>query len=184
MVKFHQVNDWMKLVGNLGVFLGLLLVALQMYQANNIARAEQQAEGSKAYQDMEIGVMGEQAPAAWVKSIFDPATLTREEMRVLDAYLIIELNVMKRVGYREDAGLEPAGAFKAKVTGDAAYFFGNTFAQTWWKYEKVHHTENDKLVEYLDEAIATLEPNHTANWMLRIERDIRQQPPVTIEDLN
>ena len=64
MVKFHQVNDWMKLIGNLGVFLGLLLVAAQMYQSNNIARAEQEAEASKAYQDLEIAMLGEHGAAA------------------------------------------------------------------------------------------------------------------------
>ena len=92
MVKFHQVNDWMKLVGNLGVFLGLLLVALQMYQGNNIARAEQEAEALKAYQDLEIAMLGEHGAAAWTKSLMDPASMTLEEIKIVDSYLVNSLS--------------------------------------------------------------------------------------------
>jgi len=183
-VKLHHVNDWLKLAGNLGVFLGLALVALQMQQANHIARAEQQAERNKAYQDLEIGMIGEQGPAAWVKSVFDPASLTREEIRVMDAYLINEIIVMRRTALQEEAGLLPAGALRKEVNDSVAYFFGNDFAQTWWKYERpAQLRRNPDFVGYMDEAIADLPKNTTAKFMLNLEADIRTLSPVTAESL-
>jgi hypothetical protein len=184
MVRFHQVNDWMKLIGNLGVFLGLLLVALQMQQSNNIARAEQEAEASKAYQDLEIAMLGEHGAAAWTKSLMDPASMTLEEIKIVDSYLVNALNFLRRTQTREKAGLEPEGAFEAEIKSSSAFFFGSAFARIWYQNEKEHHADNPDLIRFMDQALASHEKDHTAKWMLRIQRDIRQLPPVTMEDLN
>ena len=183
MVKFHQVNDWMKLIGNLGVFAGLALVALQMQQSNYIARAEQQAERSKAYQDLEIGIMGENSAGVWVKSVFDPASMTREDIRIMDAMLINELSVIKRTGIQEAAGFVPPGTFKNQIANGVAYWFGNEFAQTWWKYEQEHQNDAE-FVGYMNERMEALEDNHTAKWVMRIQHDIKDLPPVTDADMN
>lgn len=181
MVRFHQVNDWMKVIGNLGVFAGLVLVALQMQQSNQIARAEQEAEASKAYQDLEIAMLGEHGAAAWVKSLMDPASMTLEEIKIVDSYLVNALNFLRRTQTREEAGLEPEGAFEAEIKSSTAFFFGNAFGRTWYEYEKVHHADNPDLIRYMDEALASHEENHTAKWLLRIQRDIQDLPPVTLE---
>jgi hypothetical protein len=184
-VKLQHVNDWMKLIGNLGVFAGLVLVALQMQQANHIARSEQQAERDKAYQDMEIGIMGENAASAWVKSEFDPASMTREEMRIMDAYLINEFIVIRRTAIREAAGLEPEGAAKLAVENSAPYFFSSDFARIWWKYEQKNQVDTwPNLVKYMNETIEKTDRNGTAKWWLRIEKELRELPPVTAADLN
>lgn len=182
MVKFHQVNDWMKLLGNLGVFAGLMLVALQMQQANQIAQGEHAAERSKAYQDLEIGIMGEEAASVWVKSIFNPASMTREDIRIMDAMLVTEVGVIKRIGIQERAGLLPPGSFKNEIATGVAYWFGNEFAQTWWKYEQEHQGDAE-FVGYMNERMESLEDNHTARWVMLIERDIRDLPPVTEANL-
>jgi hypothetical protein len=183
MVKFHQLNDWMKLIGNLGVFAGLALVALQMQQANHIARSEQEAERDKAYQDLEIGMLGENPAATWVKSVFDPASMSREELRIMDAYLINEIIVLRRTGLHEAAGLLPPGALKRKVDSDTSYFFGNEFAQVWWSLERQHQEEAyPEFVRYMDEAIARLEMHHTAKFYMQIEDGIRDIPPVVRAD--
>lgn len=184
MVKFHQVNDWMKLIGNLGVFLGLLLVALQMQQANHIARGEQEAEALKAYQDLEIAMLGENGAAAWTKSLMDPASMTLEEIKIVDSYLVNALNFLRRTQTREKAGLEPEGAFEAEIKSSSAFFFGSAFARIWYQNEKVHHADNPDLIRFMDLALATHEADHTAKWMLRIQREIQQLPPVTMEDLD
>jgi hypothetical protein len=177
MVKLSHVNDWMKLIGNLGVFAGLVLVALQMQQANHIARSEQKAESTKSYQDVEVAMLGENGSSAWVKAVLDPASMTREEIKIMDAYMINALNFILRAQEREQAGLEPAGTFKSQLQ-NASFFFGNAFAQTWWKYEQVHHQNNPELVNNLNQAIAGFEPDHTAKWFLQMEQDLRQLPPV------
>jgi len=179
-MTLKKITKWLQLIGNLGLLAGLGLVAVQIQQGNNLARAQFRAEASKTYADMEIAMLGENPTTAWVKSVFDPASMTREEIRIMDGYLVQELGIIRRTMIREQAGLEAPGTFAARVQ-DTAYFFGNEFAQTWWKYEQVHQTQNPELVRLMNEAIASHEKDHTAKWVMRIEQDIRKLPPVTLE---
>jgi hypothetical protein len=184
MTKLKQLNEWLKLAGNLGVFAGLALVALQMQQANHIARAEQGGERDKAYQDLEIGMIGEQGPAAWVKSVMDPAAMTLEQIRVMDAYLINEVIVLRRTGLQEEAGLLPPGSMKERVNDSVLYFFGNEFAQAWWSYERQsQHQRNPEFARYMDEAIAATDIHGTAKFLLNLQADASKIAPVTTESL-
>ena len=74
MAKTDRWNARLQVAANLGLIAGLLLVAVQIQQTRDLTRLQLHLEGTLAFQQVEIAMMGESPAEAWAKSIQDPAS--------------------------------------------------------------------------------------------------------------
>jgi len=144
-----------KLVGitaNLGVIAGLVLVAYQINQSVEITRAQMLNDYFIADMQLEMKMMGENPQAPFSKAIYDPGSLSQEDLVVLDRYFnfglvqIGRLLEMQKLGYVSGADVEN----RLRYLG---WHFGNPAGRLWW--EHVRKTYPPEHVERIEAAIRT-----------------------------
>jgi hypothetical protein len=91
-----------------------------------------QLEGTLAFQQVEIAMLGENAAQAWARSIQDPDSLSPADLKVVDSWLIHEVNQWRRTDLMESEGLAEPGATARAVRQNAWFYFSNPFAKRWW----------------------------------------------------
>jgi hypothetical protein len=80
------LNDWLQLVASVGVILGLGLVAYELRQQHNLARAEMGSDMFSAFQSWNQSAQSESILRVTVKAADRPDELTSEEHLLLDMY--------------------------------------------------------------------------------------------------
>jgi len=75
-MEFDRLNRWLALAANLGLLAGLIMVALQLNQTSELARAQLINEGNITESQVWAGLMGEDPAEAIAKSIENPSEMT------------------------------------------------------------------------------------------------------------
>ena len=164
-MKSGRFNAWLQIASNLGLIGGLVLVAVQIQQTRDLTRLQMRLERLGSFQQMELGMLGDEPSVAWGKSIREPSSLSDAEVKVVDSYLINELNHWNRLVAMEEAGLVEPGALEDSVRHDAWFYFGNAFARRWWRSMRDAGEWDPELVRLLDAQIAGLDQDSTERWL-------------------
>jgi hypothetical protein len=166
-MKSDNFNRWLTLVANFGILIGLALVAFEIRQNSDLVRLQFINDDLLAIAESETSMLGDNPSAAMMKSIFNADEMTYADFRVVDAYLTGKMELLVR---RYQLGQEGSLDEDAWKTHGFAYswFFGNEFAQAWWKHEgRKVYSDMPELVEHVDQMISTLEvTDSTASWTL------------------
>ena len=151
---------------------GLILVAYQINQATNIAGAEIRAEGTSRWRAVDGTRQGELFAAVLAKSYEDPAALTLAEMIELDAYYMGVIDQMSSAylmaasGYRDDP-------IEGYLSQGALTYFGNAYANVWWKqYRKILVGNDSGFVVLFDEAVAAVNESQNLDQYLTIRKEL------------
>ena len=80
-------SDWLQAAGNVGILLGLVIVALQMKQNSDLLGAQLVYEESDRVISTQVAAMGENPASVWAKALDDPQSLNLEEQVVVEAYI-------------------------------------------------------------------------------------------------
>ena len=124
----EAINRWLTLGANIGVVIGLILVAYQIKQDSDLTKAVLFNDHTNSRKDWNQAMMGENPLAIVAKSVEAPDELTLEELMVMDMYLIGALNELRRLELLEQAGLE----VDVSVEGLQFFYFGSNFAKAWY----------------------------------------------------
>jgi hypothetical protein len=100
-----KVNRWLTLGANIGVVIGLVLVAFQINQDADLTRAQLFSEATDSRREFNQGMMGSDPMRVVTKSIERPHELTLEELQIMDMYLIAAVNEVRRLELLQDTGL-------------------------------------------------------------------------------
>ena len=165
MMNVNRWDAWLQIVASLGLIGGLVLVAVQIRQTRNLARLQLQIEGTLAFQQVEIAMLGENPAEAWARSIRDPESLSPADVKIVDSYLIHEVNQWRRTAFREAEGLAEQGATERLVRENAWFYFGNPFAKRWWLTMKRDGGWDPEFVRIVDAALAALDDTQNASWI-------------------
>ena len=165
MMKADRWNAWLQIVANLGLIGGLVLVAVQIQQTRDLARLQLQLEGTLAFQQIEIAMLGESPAEAWAKSIRDPESLSPTELKIIDSWLIHEVNQWRRTAFMEAEGLAEPGATERVVRENAWFYFGNSFAKRWWRAIKRDGGWEPEFARIVDTELAALDDTQNARWI-------------------
>lgn len=83
-MSFRPFDRWVQITGAVGIIAGVVLVAVELSQGQQLARAEL-GSGSMAYrQSLLTSVQGEGLAAALAQAVEAPAELSIEQQVVLD----------------------------------------------------------------------------------------------------
>ncbi len=121
IMKVDRWNTWLQIAATLGLIGGLILVAVQIQQTRELARVRLQIEGTLAFQQVEIAMLGENPAEAWARSIRDPESLSPADVKIVDSYLIHEHRAQAHSMHQGDfpsGSCEPAAIVEL---GDHAY---------------------------------------------------------------
>jgi len=128
-MKTDKISRWLILGANIGVVLGLLLVALQIRQEAELTKMQLFSDHTNARKEWAQAMMGDSPMSVVAKSIERPKDLSLEELLIMDHYFISALNELRRLELLRNLGLD-TGTY---IEGFHHFYFGSNFAQTWYQ---------------------------------------------------
>jgi hypothetical protein len=162
-----KVNKWLTLVANVGILIGLVLVGFEIRQNSDLLRLQFINDDLLAVAESDVSMLGDDPSAVMARSILSADEMTYADFRIVDAYLTGKMELLVRRYQLGKEGILDEDAWK--TTGFAySWFFGNRFAQLWWKHEgRVVYSDTPELVEHVDQVVSTLGvTDSTASWSL------------------
>lgn len=131
-MKTEKLNDWLQLAAAAGVLAGLLLVAYELRQQHELARAEMGPETFAAQQELLNSLRDVETARVYVKAFESPESLTLEEQVILDALYAETVTVtLARHNYMLARGVFEGGmTMPASVAG--RILFSSNYGRQWW----------------------------------------------------
>ena len=163
-MKSERINSWLSLGANVGVVVGLILVAYQINQEAQLTKAQLFSDVTTSMNEFNQALMGDNPLEVVAKSIENPHELTLAEMQIMDAYLISAMNEIRRLELLRQSGLDIEGSMKEIH----AYYFGNEYARAWFQEyggesalpdmsKRISETDPEWVIKFLDGVLARLD---------------------------
>ena len=163
-MKTDRVNSWLTLVANVGIVVGLFLVAFQIKQEADLTKVQLFSDHTNSRREWNQAMMGSDPMSVVAKSIERPHELTLAELQIMDMYLIAAINEVRRLELLKNAGLD----VDAAVESLQVFYFGSNFAKAWFaEYggakefgatnDKINAVEPDWVVSFFDRLLARLD---------------------------
>lgn len=169
------INKWLQLAGNLGIVLGLLLVVVQLKQTADLTKTQLLYDESQRQIELETKVVGEEGARVWAKSLTEPAQLTLEEQRIIEALLWSFVEQLRAAYMLGELGLLDDGEWKTRVRGETGFFLANPYARAWWSnFSESNEILPPELIAAVDERLAELQDNYTLDYTGNIKRMLEQ----------
>jgi len=177
-----SVNPWLTFGANVAVLIGLALVVAEIRQNTAIAELQFSQNRSLAIDQFELLNLDSDFAQTWAKSVQQPQSLTPAEYRMMDSYLAMRLEGWNRIYEMEERGYEPPGTTE-RTMQNAGIWFGNAFAQTWWKYERLgRNGDLDPYQQLFDRVISEVKPDENQNWINNLKKDIAGYSPAPVKE--
>lgn len=151
-MKKFDLSQIISVLANVGVLAGLLLVAIQISQSTDIAKAQLENDYYLADMQLELAMMGDSPATSWVKAVYAPNELTQQDAAILDRYFnfgLVQANrlrQMQRLGLAEDKLL-------ADQVDYLAWHLGNEAGRRWWAQYRSDDPD-DEIVQLVDKALS------------------------------
>ena len=158
-MKAEKVNSWLSLGANIGVVIGLLLVAFQINQDAELTRAQLFSDHTDSRRDWSQAMMGASPMEIVAKSIERPEDLDLAELQVMDMYFIAAINELRRLEVLNQAGLDVG----VNVEGLESFYFGSNFAQAWYS-----QYGNDRELPAVNARIISVGPSWIVDFFDRV----------------
>lgn len=127
------LSQWVTAATNIAVLIGVLLLIVELRQNAELARIEMIQGRINTNQQLESEFFEPHVTRIWVKSFMDPASMTLEEIRTMDAYMVVFMNQVMREHALEQAGLLDRGATAKLMEENFWFLFGSPYAKVWWE---------------------------------------------------
>jgi len=125
-----KLATWLQVIGNFGLILGLVLVAIQIRQSSDLARVQMGHDAWLLEYQLQWALMGENPQAVLAKIRLDSDSLTDEELVAADSYFQGHAFSAKRVEYVIDAGLDLYS--EETLAQNFAPQFSSRVGLAWW----------------------------------------------------
>ncbi len=155
------VNRWLSLGANVGIVVGLLLVAFQIKQDADLTKALLFNDHTNSRKEWNQAMMGENPMVVVAKSIERPQELTLDELHVMDMYLIGAINELRRLEVLKMAGLQ---VDNASVEGLQVFYFGSNFAKAWY----AEYSSGTQETSNVDDTITAVSPDWNVGFFNRV----------------
>ena len=170
----EKFDRWLSLGGNLGILVGLLLVALELNQATVTARAEMATSFQDRWVDMDISWQDASFSETWAKSLTRPTELTTSEMLQMNGFMWTFGDHVASYRLLWDLGIfvPPQDSYEAVVRDVADIYFGSSYGRAW--YEENKSSFHPVAVEILDEEIKRFQSDEYLAQFERIKKRLEK----------
>lgn len=147
-------RDWLQIVTNVGVVLGLLLLIYELNQSRDLTRAQVVDSVYDAVVTRNLALVGEHPEDAIAKSVFRPDELTESDAIVLSQfYTALLVSWMRN---KDEHGLGYFGDTFEAVVASEAYFLNTRPGRRWWAVAST--SVDPAIAAAVDGALATMTP--------------------------
>lgn len=151
-MKKIAIGQAVSVLANIGVLAGLILVAIQISQSTDIARAQLENDYYLADMQLEMAMMGDFPVESWIKAVYAPEEITRQDAAVLDRFFNFGLVQVRRLHQMQQLGLAEDEVLAQQVNY-LEWHLGNEIGRRWWdKYRE--EDPDDEIVRLVDDALA------------------------------
>ena len=165
-MKTDAINKWLSLAANIGVMLGLVLVAYQIRQDVELTKVQLFSDATSSRKEWNQAMLGSDPMNVVMKSIESPSELTLAELHVMDAYLVGAVNELRRLELLKASGLD----VNVEVEGLHHFFFGSRFAKAW--YEEFR--DPDYLPYFFDREIREMDDEWIESFFGRVSARLNE----------
>lgn len=153
-MKNTNWKDIAELVGIVAIVASLVFVGMQMQQDRVHARAELGADSFSNLASMSLELTSEEFAPVFAKAIAQPGELTTAEKLQVNGYLEAFTYLIIRDCYLKERGVFVECNIIVREYGPR--FFGNPYAQSWWKLQKAGDLEF--MPDWVDATITGIDP--------------------------
>jgi hypothetical protein len=180
-MKSENLKYWTTLLANLGVFVGLLFLVLEMRQNSAVATAQARMEYGAAWRSIDAARQEKSFAELINKSLVEPETLSVTEIIQLDAYYWGVVDQMLNAQISSQAGVRLT-SFESMVSQTVPIYFANRFARNWWQQVREGWTNSDNLEfqRIVDDAISAMNEAEDSNQYEDMQRKMSTQLGTTI----
>ncbi|TAH46860.1 MAG: hypothetical protein E6Q99_08150 [Elusimicrobia bacterium] len=150
-------------VANLGVLIGLLLVAVQISQSTDIARAQLANDYYLADMQLELSMMGESPVGSWKRAVHTPDDISQRDAAVLDRFFNYGLVQVRRLQQMQQLGLAESEVLDQQIRY-LEWHLGNEVGRRWWAQYKVEEPE-DEIVRMIDKVLSTTDYDQNRRYV-------------------
>ena len=156
---------------------GLVLVAYQIQQSTQIARAEIRSNYASSWIEIDTNRQDESLAAVLTKSLEEPASLTLSEMIQLDGYYSGVIDQMYSAYVNFENGLRTGDYEDLKLTFNsiASTYFGSRYSQAWWSEHRKSWSLNvnpSMALRDIDKAIMLVDPDKMTQFYSSIKERV------------
>ena len=169
-MNIEKLSSWLQIIANIGILGGLILVGFQLRQNSEILQAQMMSAESRSVINQELQIIGEKGADAWVSAMLDPRNVSQEHPRIMEAIYWSTVESWRHTEELGNLGLVDVDPH-ARVSDQAAWYFGNTYARAWWTTRRDGTLLSNDLKNVFDRAINS-SPNFTADLHNRLIEEI------------
>ena len=130
-METSKLNNWSPFFTAIGFLAGLLLVAYEIRQSTDFARAESSLEIYGDWAEVSLSEIETDIGDLYIKSIEDPKNLSPQEIFKLNAYFAMIIGVYGEAARLIELGV--ATEFAGMSEAEARYYFSGSFARLWFE---------------------------------------------------
>jgi hypothetical protein len=161
-MESSKVGYWLQVGANVGILAGLVLVGIQINQNTEMVRLQMLDAESQRVTGGEYVLVGEKGAAAWAKAILEPANLTFEEQRIVEALIWPAFENWEHAYRMHQQGLL-GEEWIDRVSSETAYWLDHVYGRAWWENFKAMSVENEipsELRELIDQLLSDSDNFH------------------------
>ncbi len=147
-------RDWVQLLTNIAVVIGLLLLIYELNQSRELTRAQMVDGAYDAAIFRNLALIGESPEGAIARSLFHPEDVTEADAIVLSHFYTALLISWLR--NRDERGLGYFDREFEEVIASEAYFLNSIPGRRWWA--SVRDLQEPELAAAVDKALGPLTP--------------------------
>ena len=133
-MKASKLSDWLQILALIGVLAGLLLVAYEIRQNTDFARAQYNQASYGNWMQISATELETDIGPIFIRSIDDPDSLTKSDMFKLNAWLTFVVSIFDHSDRAYDLGI--ASQIALVDVGEAQFYFSSEFSRAWFEANK------------------------------------------------
>mgnify|MGYP001263253919 FL=1 len=126
-----KLNRWFTMLVNLSVLAGIVLVAIQIQQNNDMTKAQMANEYYLLDAQLELTMMGESPALSLEKAIYFPDELNQEDVVILDRYFNFGILQLQRIRKMIELGVADEELYQERARY-LIWHLGNEAGRRWW----------------------------------------------------
>ena len=171
-MKLPTVEKWITILANIGVFAGLILVAVEIRQNTEITKAQILNDYHLADMQLELKMMGDTPHLSWTRAVYSPDELLKEDLAALDRYFNYGLIQISRLKDMQIYGLVDEETLN-KMTQYLDWHLGNQVGRRWWAH--LREEEDKSFVEIVDKILERSDPGRNQKFLDAMLPPIKSQ---------
>jgi len=146
-----KLHDWLNLLAAVGVLVGLVFVALELRQNNEIAYQQAVSANWNTWTGLEMSLIESDYPEVFAKSIMQPDELTLAEQITLDTWLSGVMSAWHHDYTTINLSGGSAQSVLRELQDQVPFYFGNKFTRGW--YLENRYWLSPKVAQAIDERL-------------------------------